>query len=213
MERWSLHNKKQKQAAFLLVIVHLAGAIGFHSPFAAYFIALTPLNLLLSAFVLLSAHRDYQPSFWWFCAVCFATGLIVELVGVQTGLLFGNYSYGATLGFKIWGTPVIIGVNWLILVYSSGVVTHQLKLPIVVKSALAAAIMVGLDYLIEPVAMRYDFWGWQNDIIPLQNYVMWYIVAFALLMLFHRLKFDKNNPLAAVLLAVQFAFFGALNIF
>lgn len=213
MERWSIQNKKQKQAAFLLVIVHLAGAIGFHSPFAAYFIALTPLNLMLSAFVLISAHRDYQPSFWWFCAVCFATGLIVELIGVQTGLLFGNYSYGATLGFKIWGTPVIIGVNWLILVYSSGVVTHGLKLPIAVKSTLAAAIMVALDYLIEPVAMRYDFWGWQNDMIPLQNYVMWYIVAFALLSLFHRLKFDKNNPLALVLLGVQFFFFGILNIF
>lgn len=206
-----MSSKIFKLAAFL-ALVHIAGAIGFHSTLATYFIALTPFNLLLSALILLSTHQDFRPGFWVFCAVCFFAGLTVELIGVQTGCLFGSYQYGTTLGWKIIGTPVIIGVNWFILVYSSGAVMHRFPLPIWAKSALSALIMVALDYLIEPVAIRYDFWDWQNGIIPLQNYLMWFIVAFGLLLYFHRTQFDKNNPLALMLLFVQFAFFGILNI-
>lgn len=204
---------KLKRLAIFLVVVHVSGVIGFHSSFAAYFIALTPFNLLLSALILLSGHQDFQPRFWLFCATCFLTGLVVELIGVQTGLLFGNYQYGATLGWKILGTPVIIGINWFILVYSSGSVIHKLNIPIWAKAAISASIMVVLDYLIEPVAMKYDFWNWQNGIIPLQNYVMWFVVAFGLLLYFHRAEFKKDNQLAIVLLLVQAAFFGILNIY
>jgi len=204
---------KLKRLAIFLVVVHVSGVIGFHSMFADYFVALTPLNLLLSAFILLSGHQDFQPRFWLFCATCFLTGLVVELVGVQTGVLFGSYQYGATLGWKILDTPVIIGVNWFILVYSSGSVIHHLKLPLVVKAAISATIMVVLDYLIEPVAMKYDFWNWQNGIIPLQNYLMWFIVAFGLLLYFHKAQFKKDNQMAIVLLLVQAAFFGILNIY
>lgn len=219
MATWLMRKKSSQvykspliRGTLLLVVVHTVGVIGFWSAYKQYFIMLTPLNLVLSAFVLVNAHRDFKPGFWLFCAVCFLVGFVVELVGTQTGLLFGHYYYGNTLGWKIGNTPVIMGVNWLILVYSSGVVIHKFKLPVWAKSTLAALIMVALDYLIEPVAMRYDFWHWQGGIIPLQNYLMWFVIAFGLLVFFYRLNFEKENPLAIVLLGVQFAFFGALSI-
>ena len=37
--------------------------------------------------------------------------------------------------------------------------------------------MVLLDIMIEPVAIELDFWQWEGGNIPLQNYLMWFIVA------------------------------------
>ena len=42
--------------------------------------------------------------------------MLTEAIGVNTGLLFGTYEYGANLGFKIFGVPLIIGVNWTVLI-------------------------------------------------------------------------------------------------
>ena len=49
----------------------------------------------------------------------FSLGFIIEVLGVQTGVLFGAYSYGDPLGFKVFDVPLLIGVNWLILSFSS----------------------------------------------------------------------------------------------
>jgi putative membrane protein len=38
-------------------------------------------------------------------------GFFIEAIGVNTGLIFGNYVYKTTLGWKFLETPLIIGVN------------------------------------------------------------------------------------------------------
>jgi len=66
--------------------------------------------------------------------------------------------------------------------------------------------------LIEPVAMAYDFWDWTNDIVPLQNYIAWYMIAFVLLVCFYKLEIAIKNKVAVALLVLQFLFFGILNL-
>ena len=46
--------------------------------------------------------------------------MISEILGVNYGLIFGDYIYLDNLGYKVFGVPVIIGVNWIILTYISG---------------------------------------------------------------------------------------------
>jgi uncharacterized membrane protein len=43
---------------------------------------------------------------------------------------------------------------------------------------MAALLMVALDVLIEPVAVALDFWQWENAVIPIQNFVMWFANGF-----------------------------------
>jgi putative membrane protein len=81
------------------------------------------------------------------------------------------------------------------------------------KALFAAILMVGLDYFIEPVAMKYDFWHWQNNVVPIQNFVAWFVLAFGLQVYFQKTAVYKNNPLAAWVFGVQAAFFIALNYF
>ena len=57
----------------------------------------------------------------------FLLGFVVEVVGVQTGLIFGSYSYGATLGVKLFDTPLLIGLNWIFVSYSSYSIACQVS--------------------------------------------------------------------------------------
>ncbi|MDX1940559.1 MAG: carotenoid biosynthesis protein, partial [Saprospiraceae bacterium] len=174
----------------------------------------TPFNLLISLGIMLIFHPNWNKSIIYFLFTVYLVGFGAELFGVQTGLLFGNYEYGRILGIKIWDTPLIIGVNWVILTYAAGVIFNTL-LPYqhwILRSILAALLMVGLDILIEPVAMDLGFWSWEHDIVPLQNYMGWFLVALPLLCIFNITQKDVQNKVAIVLFILQIIFFLALNI-
>ncbi|QHL88123.1 carotenoid biosynthesis protein [Nibribacter ruber] len=192
-------------------VLFLFYAVGFwglgfsdHEP---WFIALVPFNLLLTNTILFLFHRDWRPSFLLFAFTAWAAGFLFEWVGVHTGLLFGEYTYGAALGFKLHQIPLLIGLNWLMLVYSSGHLVQRFASHWFLRALLGALIMVGLDILIEPVAVRFDFWSWHQNQIPFSNFIGWFVVALLLQMYFHRARFQKDNPIAPWVFGVQVLFF------
>jgi putative membrane protein len=75
-----------------------------------------------------------------------------------------------------------------------------------------AIILLALDILIEPVAIKFDYWHWNNSIIPLKNYICWFLVSAAMLYVFELFSFKKQSIAAPVLLATEFVFFGVLNL-
>jgi uncharacterized membrane protein len=205
--------KKLLFSAAVLVIFHCVGFWGLcFSSDPEYYQNLTPLNLLLTAFLLFLNHQNFNKSFWLLAGFTFTIGFLGEVLGVHTGLLFGNYEYGQALGFKLFQVPLLIGLNWVILVYAAGCVARTfLKKPLI--SVLAAAFfMVGLDYFIEPVAMHFDFWSWQNNAVPVQNYAGWFALALVLQLYFQFSNVTKRNPLAVWVFAVQSLFFIALKL-
>ena len=108
---------------------------------------------------------------------------------------------------KLWDVPPIIGLNWLLLSYCCGSVCDRLPVPVYIKTVVAATTMVLLDVLIEPTAIRLDFWTWFGQPVPLQNYFGWWLISLALLGIWYGLPFRKQNPLAGWLLGLQFFFF------
>ncbi len=206
--------KKVPFSIAVLVIFHLVGFWGLvFSGDEKYYQNLTPLNLLLTNFLLFFNHKTFGRAFFLFAGITFLAGFFAEVIGVHTGLLFGNYAYGEALGFKLWQVPVLIGLNWVMLVYCTGSVARKwLKSPVLAAFA-GALLMVGIDFLIEPVAVKYDFWSWQNSHIPAWNYVCWFGLAIALQLYFQFSGVDKNNRLAAAVIVTQIAFFFALNLF
>lgn len=205
---------REKALLALLAATYLAGLIGLQLPLtASLFRALTPFNLLLSAAILFSFHRQWNRAFILFCGVCFLSGYFVEVAGVATGLIFGSYAYGPTLGWQLLEVPLIIGLNWLMLIYSTGSICAGLSLPLALKAALASGLMVLLDLFIEPVAMAYNFWQWENDLVPWQNYAAWFIISFSLHLLFFLLPFRKRNLAAKYLYGLQLIFFIILCLF
>lgn len=210
----SPYTTRQKGLLALLGAAYLAGIIGLLLPqTAGLFQALTPFNLLLSAGILLSFHSHWNRAFILFCILSFFTGYFAEVAGVATGLIFGSYSYGPTLGWQLLEVPLIIGLNWFMLIYSTGTICASLQIPLVLKALLASVLMVVLDLFIEPVAVAYDFWQWKDGLIPWQNYAAWFIISFGLHLLFYLLPFRKGNPAAKYLYLLQLIFFIILCLF
>lgn len=194
-----------------LVIFHQVGVLGLHLPSTQpLFEKLIPLNLLLSLGVIALFHRVWSTQFSIFLFIIFWAGYLVEVVGVGTEAIFGAYTYGDSLGFKIAGVPPIMGVNWILTVYLTGVVSQSLGNNIWTRSALGAGLMVLLDFFIEPMAMKFDMWDWPGHVVPLQNYFAWFVIGFAMQFGFHSLQQEKSNPLAMPLFLIQLIFFASI---
>ena len=193
----------------VLILAYLAGLIGLQfSTLSVYFKPLTAINLLATLGAVLYYHTDWRPAFWFYIVLAVLTGYFIELLGVQTGYVFGGpYAYGAGLGPKLLGIPPVIGANWLLLTYCFGSVFDRTALPIYMKTGLAAGSMVALDLLVEPVAIRLDFWTWFGQAIPIQNYVGWWLVGAILLSIWYGLPFRKANAIAPLVIGLQVLFF------
>jgi putative membrane protein len=200
--------------SFIIVLFHIVGLYGFLSPaLEDLFIKLVPFHLLLMLLLMVLTVNDRSADLIKFAIGIYLAGFFIEVIGVNTGQIFGNYTYGTALGIKLWSTPLLIGVNWLILVYCTGVFLQQFNIKRrFLFSAMGAGILLGIDFLIEPVAIRFDYWSWFGGIIPIQNYLGWYIFSFFLFLFFSGLNFRKENSAAIVLLFTQFCFFLALNL-
>ena len=203
-----MKNKNPKPYIYLLASMYVAGLIGLNQNASAeLFKTLTPFNLLTSLAILLYFHAEWNKASIYLCSSVFLLGYFVEVLGVNTGLIFGEYQYDTTLGFKLWGVPPLIGVNWLLLVYAVGVVSEQFLKNLGMKILLGAAFLTLFDYLVEPVAIRLEMWSWKNGLPPIQNYIAWFVVSVLLLSLFHGSKFLKQNPIAIWILGFQTLFF------
>jgi putative membrane protein len=203
----------QRVIFIVLPLMHIAGFIGLQNSFTQpLFKALVPFHLLTSLAVLLIFHPEWNRSALFFCLIAYFAGFGIEALGVHTGMIFGNYQYGTTLGPKLWDVPPVIGANWLTLIYSAGIIANRWHRSHWIKALLAAGMVVGIDILIEPVAIQLDFWSWAGGTVPFQNYVAWYIVSFGLLWLFYTLPFSKENRAAGLLLICQVLFFAAHNL-
>lgn len=214
-----LRSKKSAYAVIFLAIFHLIGVIGFHlEALKPLFLTLVPLNMLLSVVVLGLFHRDWTGKFAFTLFLMYLISFLAEVFGVNTGLLFGNYTYYAPLGWQLWSTPLIIGINWVIPAYCAYVALQPFVFTRWWHITLSAASMVVLDILIEPVAMRFNWWMWFYDAektqpyellrAPVENYAAWFVIGFIIIYLLDKLRQRRTNPIAAPLLLIQFVFFG-----
>ena len=208
-----------RAAQGVVLLFHVTGLLGLaFSKNPDFYQRFTPLTLGLTALLLLAFHRERSPKFWGFCITVLLLGFAAEFIGVNSGRLFGHYTYGDTLGFKLFdtqpfvGVPPMVAVNWLVLTYVCGNLARYVPLPELPRTVLAALLMVGFDMCVEPMAGRYDFWHWTADVIPLQNFRDWFIVACVFQMLFNRARFVKLNPLAPLVYLTQLLFFFLLGV-
>jgi putative membrane protein len=214
MERPQNLNISSKTAVIIIILFHAVGFIGFFIKAAQpLFLQLVPWHLMLMFVVIVLAHNSRNNKFALFALIIFLFGFIAEWIGVHTSLLFGNYNYGKTLGLKLFDIPLMIGVNWFLLVYAVGVTMQRSRLKSAFFRVITGAVtLVLLDALIEPVAIRFDYWQWQPSIIPMKNYICWFGVGAALLAVFELFKFKKQSLAGPVLLITEFVFFGLLNV-
>lgn len=223
---------RSRTALFLAILFHVCGAAGILlTPYKSWFIRYTPLTLLLMGFLLIWTQNRKNIAFFSFLLVSFMVGTGTEMIGVNTGKLFGSYRYNEVMGGKWNGVPLIIGMNWFSITYCSGMVIQGLhdwieekysaagllpssliqKLSFVIDGALIATFF---DWVMEPVAIKLGYWKWMGDgMVPLYNYTCWFVISLLLVMVFRWLRFSKQNHFAVHLLIIQLLFFLLLKTF
>jgi putative membrane protein len=203
----------ERNATLLLAAMHIAGAIGLSiESTRALFQLLTPFNLVATAAILLHFEQHKEKRLFLFILVTFVLGYGFEVIGVKTGLIFGEYEYGKTLGYKVLDVPLVIGINWVILTYITRGVAQKFVESDLAIVIVASLLMVILDVFIEPVAIRFDFWSWANTHVPFQNYVGWFMLSAIIQFIGIKIFPTLNNRLNTSLLIIQFVFFVTLNL-
>ena len=205
---------RSKNLVPILIIFYGVGVAGMIMPSTReLFKLLTPFTLLMTTILLFIYHDSYNNKFWFSAIIIFLVGFFVEVVGVRTGLLFGDYLYGDTLGVKLFNTPLMIGINWLMLVYCTGYIAGKFIQSLYFRAVLAAAAMVVYDFALEPSAIYFGMWSWHGGAVPLQNYIAWFFIAFILNLFAGRFTMvSKNNKFAFPLFFAQLVFFILLDI-
>ena len=204
--------KKPANALYIIAILHVVGMFGLNSGFHEYFSLLTPINLMATAGLFLYSSSGLNTRAIIGFLLVFTCGFGIEWIGVNTGFPFGNYEYGSVLGPKIGNTPVLIGVNWTMLVVSVMLVARLISKSTLAIGLIGGLLMTGLDILIEPVAIKTGMWHWYGEVPPIQNYLAWFVIASMLTATLHKIAPQLKNPAAAGFFTIQVIFFLVMNL-
>jgi putative membrane protein len=184
---------------WILIILHTVGLIGLNSPYKELFFNLSAINLLITAWLLLDNLGKKEI---WFYAIVFLLSFAIEAIGVATRFPFGHYIYGHNLGPKIFDVPLVIGLNWVILLRAALSTCSN-------NYFFAAILMTTIDFFIEAKAPKLGYWFWHTKQIPMANYIAWFVIAliFGLAHHFFKISNRKNKNIDIAFLTILIMFF------
>ena len=194
-------------AAGVLWLFHISGIIGISLGYLDWFASRTSLNLVilsLALFIFFPVNK--LKSILVFISLAFL-GILVEYLGVNYGLFFGEYAYGENMGPKVGGVPWLIGLNWALLTLVTGTMANYLAEHWFLKALLGTFLMLLLDIFMEASAPVFDFWEFKGGYAPIDNYIAWGIVAFIMHLIFNAFKLKGNLFISLHLFFVQLVFF------
>lgn len=120
-------------------------------------------------------------------------GLVAELVGVRTGMPFGDYAYATTLGPALWDVPVVVPLAWTMMAYPVLLAAQQISGRF--AFLLGGIGLAGWDVFLDPQMVRDGHWHWADpspsfpgiDSVPITNYLGWLLVATLMMAVLQRL--------------------------
>jgi len=118
-------------------------------------------------------------------------GLLVESVGLTTGLPFGEYRYTGSLGASLLGVPVVVPAAWTMMAYPALIVGRRLtaalrtRHPRLATTVLGAWALATWDVFLDPQMVEAGHWYWLEPTpalpgvpgIPVSNFAGWLLVA------------------------------------
>lgn len=204
--------RRTKWWAAVFAVFFAVGTVGHYLQHGRpIMLAATPWFLLLFGLIaLIPLIASGNLRFLTWGAAAFGVTFFLEVLGVRTGRIFGAYTYGQTLGVKLFDVPLVIGFNWLIVVAGIISMVAHLRLNRVAKSALVGTGALLFDLVLEPVAMGLDYWSWEAGTVPLQNYIAWWIIAFVVTFFYDSAGASMGSRVPGVYVIAQAGFLASL---
>lgn len=156
--------------------------------------------VLLAAACLLALHAVWTLGYkrgLSFVLLIFVAGLISEIIGVNTGLIFGGYySYSGDNQVMLWGVPLIIPLFWGAFIYAGYNISdsflywlkrskpdknHNNWKTLLLLILLDGLIVVAIDLVMDPLQVQAGNWAWTAGgayyHIPVNNFTGWFAVT------------------------------------
>jgi uncharacterized membrane protein len=133
-------------------------------------------------------------------SMTFLIAFTAEALGVNFGIIFGNYYYPDLLGPQVFGVPILVALAWETILYASFYVTDILipvrtgqagffqKVVVLLGLSLVGAIATtAWDMMMDPFAVSRGWWVWRDggpyvpyiqNGVPISNFTGWLITAF-----------------------------------
>ena len=205
---------KKNISIFIIWLVHISGFLGMLFYDLDFFAGFTSVNLILMSIILFFNFKLNSRRQIISILSIFLIGMITESLGVNYGLIFGDYEYGNNLGLKLFGVPFLIGINWIILTAISANIAFFLtkNKSILSTIIIGALLMLAMDFVMEPIAPKLDMWRFKNLIVPSSNYIGWLIVGILTQTIYNLLFREKEIIVSINLYAAFFLFFSFLNL-
>ncbi len=191
----------------LVWLFTISGILGIMSSASACFLALTPLHLTLNFLIVILCLKGNPYIVFKAISIPLILGFTSEVLGVNFDLIYGSYTYGENLGLKIFGVPIMICLNWCLLTIVSTDVAKMIVQNKGLRILIGALLMMFLDMVIEVSAPRFDFWVFKDGIVPLQNYIAWFIVANMAHWWYQSFSIDTNSKISCHIMICMFVFF------
>jgi putative membrane protein len=202
--RSPIHDRRHAVAVCLILACYACGRVleVVHGPPAT--VPLVAIEVL-SAFVLaiVDGARNWGiRGIIVFTGICAIVGNTVENLGVATGFPFGRYHFLDVMGPKLFAVPVLLGLAYIGMAYSSWVLASEVagRIPagasrsrIVIAPFVAAFFMTAWDLAQDPVwSTMLHAWAWRDGGpwfgVPLENYFGWFLTVFLIFFLFARFE-------------------------
>lgn len=208
--------KLNNSGVIFIYIYFLAGVLWHLLDFSRTIVLyLTPYTLFIASILVIyfgNKKIEIKLISWLFGTFIFT--MLIEILGVKSGSIFGNYSYGSILGLKYCDVPIVIGINWTIVIYGLYTISDKIiSQSIILKSFLVGVMAVLFDLILEPVAVKLNYWNWQSVTIPVQNYLSWFLISAGVSFIGAKVKLNTDNTLVIHYLFAQYLFFFLLLVF
>ena len=179
-----------------------------------FFAGFTSINLFLMSIIVFTNIKLTNKNQIFSLLLIFLVGMLSEFIGVNYGLIFGEYTYGNNLGFKLFGVPLLIGLNWVILtVICANIASILIKNnSILLMIILGTTLMLIMDFVMEPIAPKLDLWKFKNLVVPTSNYIGWLIISILAQTIYNIQFKEKEFKISLNLYTAIFIFFGSLNL-
>ncbi len=149
--------------------------------------------------------KSLRNTIFFFVLSCLIA-LIAEYAGTHSDFPFGHrYVYHPSLQPMLFAhIPMVIPLAWFLVGFTPLVFLNRYRVckadpyymyKIIFKAALCALYIVGLDLIIDPLAVSVKTWTWETNGVyfgvPAMNFVGWFFVGFIIHVVY--ILFEKDN--------------------
>jgi putative membrane protein len=203
--------KVEQYFIYLLIIMFSVGIVGYAIPSTYDFVHSTTEFFLwftgLTTLTLSILRVKKRVKYIVLIVITAALTIFIEIVGVKTGLIFGEYEYSNLFKFTAFEVPVIIGINWVIALLASYSLSQRITKVRFFSLLFVPLFIFAFDFVLEPVAIALNYWTWPGNKVPIENYIAWASIGFVFSLVLELMKTHVKFPILERLFLIQAAFF------